>query len=352
MTRSTRTNIDRVALAIQPPRDLLKFVLDDLFRTQRVDRWIYRSLLSTSVTWDKYFLLYPYWYNWIRIRNVKRLLRKYDLDGIPIDLVDHHLAHAASAYYTSGKEDAFVVTLDGQGDGLAGTVYHGVGGDLIKANEVSSFHSLGLFYNFVTWMLGYKPMRHEGKITGLAAYGDASKTIDAFRTLFRMEGPEFRYELSKRTFQHAYPQRSNYPKFLAAANGILDGHTPADIAAGVQILSEECTKIWVAHHLEKYLAGRPEGADVCMAGGVYSNVKINQRVAELDGVRSVFIFPAMMDGGLSVGSALYAYYKHRPEAKKNLADMRLRDVYLGPAYTEEEIRKSLERSGLRHEFVP
>jgi carbamoyltransferase len=351
LTGSSRSNIDSIALAIEPPMSLQKYVLKDLLKEQRNERWTIESLFSFSVRWDPYFLFYPYWHNWIRIQNVKKLLRRFDLDGIPIRLVDHHLAHAASAYYTSGKEEALVVTLDGQGDGLGGSIYLGENGTLTKVAVVSSFHSIGLFYNYITWMLGYKPNRHEGKITGLAAFGDAEKSREAFKSMFHMDGHRFRYDLAGKVLHHAYPHRTNYPKLLNAANGVLDGFSPADISAGVQILSEECTRTWLSHYLEAILkkrGGRP--IDVCLAGGVFSNVKINQRVAETPGVRSVFIFPAMMDAGLCVGSALWTYYHKNPEAKKELSVQRLRDVYLGPEYTEKEIERDIRDSGLTFEY--
>jgi carbamoyltransferase len=352
MTGSSRSNIDFIALAIEPPKALLKYVLRDLLKEQHHERWTYYSLFSTSIRWDKYFLFYPYWYNWYRIQKVKELLHRFDLSGIPIQLMDHHLAHAASAYYTSGKEEALIVTLDGQGDGLSGSIYHGKNGSLQRVVEVSSFHSIGLFYNFITWMLGYKPMRHEGKITGLAAYGDPERTREAFSKLFHMDGHHFQYDLAKKVFHHAYPHRSNYPILLEATNGVLDKFSPENIAAGVQILSEECAQKFVSYYLNQILkkrGGRP--IDICMAGGVLSNVKINQRVAELPGVNSAYIFPAMVDSGLCVGAALWTYYHHDADARKSLSQKRLRDVYLGPDYSEKEIEKSIRESGLQFEYV-
>ena len=124
-------------------------------------------------------------------------------------------------------------------------------GDFHKMDEVSSFHSIGLFYNFITWMLGFKPNRHEGKITGLAAYGDPKKTEDIYLKFFNMNGYDFRYDLAKKVFQHAYPHRSNYPKFLDATGGVFDAHSPEDIAAGIQVLSENCIKQYVTYHLAK-----------------------------------------------------------------------------------------------------
>ena len=349
MTGSDSHNLDRIAVAILPPAQLLREVLRDLFVKQRVPRWILHSFFSKSIRWDRYYLLFPYWYNWFRIHQVKSMLRRFDLDHLPIDFVDHHTAHAASAYYTSGKENAMIVTLDGQGDGLCGTVFHGMNGVLNQIDVVSSFQSIGLFYNLITWMLGFKPNRHEGKITGLAAYGDPERTRQVFASLFRMEGAEFQYELAKKVLHHAYPHRSNYPKFVDATHGIFDSFTPEDIAAGVQDVSEKCVQTYVAHHLRQHNFN--DKTDICLAGGVFANVKINQRVAEIPGVRSVYIFPSMGDGGLCAGAALKSYYDYCPEAHALISQRRIPDVYLGPEYSEKEIENSLKKSALRIEYM-
>ncbi|MBN1779890.1 hypothetical protein JW948_02095 [bacterium] len=349
ITGSDARNLDRVAVAIEPPSALQREVWRDLFLKQRIPRWILYSFFSKSIRWDRYFLLYPLWYNWIRIQKVRHLLRQFGLGRLPMDFVDHHTAHAASAYYTSGLENAMVVTLDGQGDGLCGTVSTGSQGALQRVDAVSSYQSVGLFYNFITWMLGFKPNRHEGKITGLAAYGDPGRTLEAYQELFSMEGPEFRYKLAEKVFQHAYPHRSNYPKFLDATHGIFESCTPEDIAAGVQDLSEKCVQTYVAHHLRNQYGDKE--TDVCLAGGVFANVKINQRVAEIPGVRSVYIFPAMGDGGLCAGAALKSYYDHCPDEYSRIPERRIPHVYLGPEYSERDMEACLKASALRFEYI-
>jgi len=349
ITNSNKSNIDAIALAIAKPADLQRYVLNDLFKAQGEPKWIFHSIFSKSVRWDRYFLFYAYWFNWNRIQKVKKLLREFDLDGLPIQLVDHHTAHAASAYYTSGRDEAFVVTLDGQGDGLGGSIFHGSKGMLTNIAKVSSFNSIGLFYNFITWMLGFKPNRHEGKITGLAAYGDPQKVKDVFATLFHMEGPHFHYDLAKRVFQHAYPHRSNYPKLLEATWGCLSSFSPEDISAGVQDMTEQCVRQFVQHYLSR-MPFQGKDVDVCMAGGVFANVKVNQRVAEIPGVNSVYIFPAMGDGGLSAGAALWGYYKNIQEIWKDPSSKKLSDTYLGPSYTEKEIQACLDKSGLKYKY--
>lgn len=346
---SKADDIDRIAIAIEPPGDLMRYVLHDLFSRQKEPRWILHSMFSKSIRWDRYFLFYPYFYNRTRIARLKKLLKKYGLGNKPVDLVNHHTAHAASAYYTGGKPDALVVTLDGQGDGLAGTIFRGAGGTLENIARVPSFHSIGLFYNLITWMLGFKPMRHEGKITGLAAYGDPAKVSRAYEQFFRMEGHEFRYELAKKVLHHAYPHRSNYPKFVKAMNGLLENATREDIAAGVQDVTEQCITEFVGHFVNEELKDK-KSVDVRMAGGTFANVKVNQRVAELDGVSSVYVFPSMGDGGLSAGAALWSYYKQRPQEGSEIGNRRLKDAYLGPEFTKSDIEESLKKSKNPYKF--
>ena len=94
----------------------------------------------------------------------------------PVEYVDHHRSHAASAYYTSGFNDALVITADGGGDGLAGSIYTGKAGKLEMINEWPRVHSAGNFWFLNTNLCGFDPIRHGGKITGLAAYEPCEET--------------------------------------------------------------------------------------------------------------------------------------------------------------------------------
>src|SRR3989344_6984711 len=105
------------------------------------------------------------------IEDGKIILKEYGFN-CPVDFIDHHTSHAASAYYTSGKDNVLVITSDAAGDALSATVFVGNGGKLTKLKEVNSYNSIGKLYSYVTEICGFKPLRHEGKITGLAAYGN------------------------------------------------------------------------------------------------------------------------------------------------------------------------------------
>ena len=343
MTGSSPDNIDKISLAVMPPGELMSYVFRDLFSVQKNPKWMFASLFSKSIRWDKYWLFYPYFYNQFRIRRVKKLLKQVGLDKKPLELVDHHRAHAASAYFTSGKTRALIVTLDGQGDGQCGQVWLGENGRMRLLRDVPSYHSPGLFYNFITWYLGYKPMRHEGKITGLAAHGNYENVREYFEKMFGFDGREFRYYLAEKQWQHAYPHRTNYVKFRKALPEEFHKFSPEDVAAGVQVLTERAVSQFVNQFLQE-----TGPIDICMAGGVFANVRVNQHVAELPNANSVYIFPAMGDNGLPVGAALHTYYKDLGWLELD-AIPRLDDVYLGPGYSDAEIEAEIKKAGLKYE---
>lgn len=112
----------------------------------------------------------------------------------PLYRIDHHLAHAAAAFYTSGFEEALVVTADGQGDGIAGSIGLGMNGEFIKnIQRMPEMASIGFIYMFVTEALGFKSLQHEGKITGLAAYGNPDRYVDTFRKLVQTDDDQTPY---------------------------------------------------------------------------------------------------------------------------------------------------------------
>jgi predicted NodU family carbamoyl transferase len=130
-----------------------------------------------------------------RLQKLPALLR--DAYGIhaPVKFYDHHYCHATGAYYTSNFDQALIVTLDGGGDGLSGSVYAGKQGRLSKLAEVDSFNSLGNFYSYITELCGFRAEKHEGKVTGLAALGQPIYA-DVLRRFIRYQAPgQIRYSV-------------------------------------------------------------------------------------------------------------------------------------------------------------
>jgi carbamoyltransferase len=264
-----------------------------------------------------------------RIEKIQAILKNSYGINAPVSFFDHHYCHATSAYYTSNFDDALIVTLDGGGDGLSGSVYEGRNGRLYKRSEVDSFNSLGNFYSYITELCGFKAEKHEGKITGLAALGEPVYA-DVLRQFIR--------------YQHPGQIRYTVPMYHRSALKQLRERLPsnfdmADLASSVQLILEEVGTAFVQYWLQQ--SGLRK---IAVAGGVFANVKFNQRVHELPEVDSFFVHPAMDDSGLSVGSAL-AVLADEPGRDPGYLRGRLDDVYFGPEYDHRQIAQAIQSAG-------
>jgi carbamoyltransferase len=270
-----------------------------------------------------------------RVKQLPAILRDdYGIQA-PVTFYDHHYCHATSAYYTSDFDDALIVTLDGGGDGLSGTVYEGRNGNLKKLSEVDSFNSLGNFYSYITELCGFKAEKHEGKITGLAAIGQPIYA-DILRQFIRYEDPgQIRYTVP---MYHRSALKSLAERLPA-------DYDIADLAASVQIVLEEVGTAFIQYWLRQTGLRK-----IAVAGGVFANVKFNQRVHELAEVDAFFVHPAMDDSGLSVGSAL-ASLAEEPGRDPGYLRGRLDNVYFGPDYEDEEISQLIKDSGFEAKRV-
>jgi carbamoyltransferase len=268
-----------------------------------------------------------------RLRKLPQLLEESFGIAAPIRFHDHHHCHATSACFTSGMERALVVTLDGGGDGLSGSVSLASDGHVQRVAAVDSFNSLGNLYSYVTVLCGFKAERHEGKITGLAAYG-TPRYADVLREVVRYEEPgRIRYRVPMYHRSALRGLRERLP----------EDFDRADLAASVQLVLEEVGLAFVRHW------ARATGLrQIALAGGVFANVKLNQRIHELDEVDSVFVHPAMDDGGLSVGSALATLADEGSVSPDKLV-RRLEHVYLGPSFDDARIEQAIQATGFAAE---
>ena len=236
---------------------------------------------------------------------------------------EHHLSHAANAWLASGFERALVVTLDGYGSGLAGSVSLAEGGKLKRLANLRFPHSLGSFYEAVTSSLGFHPDRDAGKIVGLAAFGDPQVLADAL--LSRVELTD---DGGFRLYQNL---NVHFSRHLAARFPMID------VAAAYQHVLEVLAARLVRHWVRQTGCGT-----VVLSGGVAANVKMNQRIHEVDEVERTFVYPNMGDGGCGTGLALLWSSQGR-------ALPTYHDVYYGPSYTPAEIEAELRHAGLRYE---
>jgi carbamoyltransferase len=254
-----------------------------------------------------------------------------------VRFIDHHLAHACSAYFTAGLAEATVITMDGAGDNSSSHVYLVNNGRFRKLCNVDSFNSLGNYYGYITHICGFKAHRHEGKITGLAAYGKPLYA-DVLKRFIACEDGSI---LNK--------GRVFYWAAVKAIEQALPGSfKPEDLAASMQQVLEDVACAYIQHWMKKTGC-----RDLALAGGVFANVKLNQRIHEMSGVRTLFIHPGMGDEGLAVGAAFALGMNGAKEPSHNgssagdVVPSKLSDVYLGPIFDDREIDRAVAQAGLK-----
>lgn len=227
--------------------------------------------------------------------------------------VSHHKAHALSTYgfYGRTNESHYTITSDGFGDALSATISYN---DQV-ISTVKLENSIALVYQFVTGALGFKEHQHEGKITGLAAFGKPIY-LDDFKSLYDEcdadNGLQFKWQNYQLTDEENEQVKASsiidFDKFLLlkkAVYGLVnrlvqDGAKREDIAASVQEFSEIYTCRWIRKNVRFY------GTTCYLAGGLFANVKINQRIKDLNVFDEVLVCPAMGDEGTCVGAAIAA----------------------------------------------
>ena len=189
-----------------------------------------------------------------------------------VEFFDHHQGHASQAYYPSPFEEALVFTLDASGNFRSGSVSIGEGEKLEEISCNYTWDSLGFFYGQITELLGFKPHRHEGKITGLAAYGDPMKCLPIMQEMMSAKDGKIKGKVGKYYKPFFWEQTE-------ALKVALKDFSREDIAAAVQKQTEDVVVDYIKYYVDKYKIG-----NIAVAGGVFANVKINQKVREIEGV--------------------------------------------------------------------
>jgi carbamoyltransferase len=238
---------------------------------------------------------------------------------------DHHECHAISAFVCSPFEKALVLTADGRGDYQSFSVSIFDKSNYEMIHRSSSIDSLGFFYARITALLGFKVNRHEGKITGLAACGDPSKYLPLMEKMISYK--------DGRIISHTGPYYRPWlhdPVFSDELKQIIGEAKREDIAAAAQKHLENIVTSMAEYYLKKTGLNH-----VCMAGGVFANVSLNKKIADISQVDNVFIQPHMSDGGLALGAAVSAAYQLT--GKKVLMDT----MFLGPEFSDKEIETYL-----------
>jgi carbamoyltransferase len=313
------------------------------------------------------------WFNeklWIK----GQLLSELDIPDEKLLFVEHHLSHAASAFFCSPYKEAAVLTIDGVGEWTTATVgkatadWDGTGKNQIDLSGEMRFpHSLGLLYSAFTAFLGFEVNEGEYKVMGMAPYGSPTRADDVMKLVevnddgslrLKMEYFSFHHSTS-RTFSNKFTELFGEPRIHNS-----DFYTPlthpqkdhpqwdnttasvnqqyADIAASIQYVTEEIV-LKMARHAHQ----RTGSKYLCMAGGVALNSVANGRVLREGPFEEVWIQPAAGDSGGALGAALYAYHVLLNKPRKFIME----NAYWGKAYTPEQIKTDITAKGYGYSQV-
>lgn len=281
------------------------------------------------------FLIYKFYITTLGPRFLKKENKKYqkilNCDHKKIKNYEHHLCHAAAAYFASpfNQEKALVLTLDGAGDLLCATVNIFEKNKWERIAETNLSNSIGIIYMELTRYLGMKPNEHEYKVMGLAPYAkekDVNKLYEKIKDLVVVKNLVFETKFDTHS---AYFYIKKY----------LEGWRFDIIAGAFQKLIEERITQWVKNCIKE-----TNIHTVCLGGGVFMNVKANLRISKLPEVEKLFIFPSCGDESNAIGAAYLGYIE---ESKQKDTEPRIKPIehiYFGPSFEEEDIKEALDEN--------
>ena len=338
----------------------------------------YERILMTSLqmfpkSWGVFRESMITWFNeklWIK----GQILTKLNIPDEKLLFVEHHLSHAASAFFCAPYEDAAIITVDGVGEWTTTTVgkatadWDGKGKNHIELfNEVKFPHSLGLLYSAFTAFLGFQVNEGEYKVMGMSPYGKPTRVDDVYKLLEVGNDASFRLNMEYFSFHHSTSQtfsrkfvdlfgapRTHESDFYTATTHPKKNHPNwdnktaelnqyyADISASIQTVTEEMM-LKMAH----YAYERTGLKRLCMAGGVALNSVANGRILRETPFEDVYIQPAAGDSGGALGAALYAYHVLLGKPRKFVME----HAYWGKSYTDQETRNAIEATGRSYQLV-
>ena len=277
-------------------------------------------------------------------------LGDYDKDEFVLLFPEHHLSHAASAFYPSKFKDAAILTIDGVGEWATASICHGKGKDIAILKELKFPHSLGLLYSAFTYFLGFKVNSGEYKLMGLAPYGNPnSELLEQYIQSIKSELIEIKDDgsiwLNQKYFDYAaglkmvnekkwetlfgFPRREDENEFE---------QYEADLALAIQMVTEEIVLKMATH--TKELTG---ASALCMAGGVALNCVANGRLQNAAVFDDIYIQPAAGDAGGAIGAALAAHHIYFGEERVPESPDSMQGAFLGPEYLNIDVERSLRK---------
>ena len=268
-------------------------------------------------------------------RELETLFQRLGIGDREVFCIDHHLSHAATAFYQRPwDDDTLVLTLDGAGDGLCATVSIGRGFSMERIATTVYYDSpSNVLYSEITGYLGLKRWEHEYKVMGMAPYGRPEILLEPMRKIIRINPGK---PLEFQNTSGAYLSRLQ-PKLRC----ILAEQRFDNVAAACQLYFEQLLIQWVANGLQETGLRK-----IACSGGSFLNVKANKLLREMEGVDDIFVYPAAEDGGTAVGAALEAYYRYCERESIEAKRSQLEDMYYGRSWENDDIKSLLQQRNL------
>lgn len=271
--------------------------------------------------------------------NAEGISKIFGIDEKKVICIDHHLAHALSVGFNLPEnEKSLVFTNDGEGDGLCATVniFDGKTKELKRIAETPKSASLGYLYGVVTLYLGMKPNQHEFKVMGLAPYAKKDhivETYNLFKDILWVDGLKFKSKFRMQYADSFMIEKMKYKRF-------------DNISGGIQKLAEDLTYKWINNAIN-----RTGISSVGLAGGVFMNVKANQKISEMPGIKKLFCMPSAGDESTALGACFYGYKLFCDKSNIKCEPKPIEDLYLGPEYDDSYIEKLIEKKELHKRYV-
>tara|TARA_Y100001970_G_scaffold166608_2_gene203818 strand:+ start:23433 stop:25211 length:1779 start_codon:yes stop_codon:yes gene_type:complete len=293
------------------------------------------------------------------------------IDPKNIMFSEHHISHAASAYYCSPFKESAILTFDGVGEWATTTIGKGTGGKLEIEDEIHFPHSLGLLYSAFTAFLGFEVNEGEYKVMGMAPYGKPKYVSEVYKIIRINEDNSFWLDQKYLSFHYSTkksftkkmiqlfgePRDANIPFFTKSSGypsyfgdkpsnfeelSVYNQHY-ADIAASIQIVAEE-----MILELATEACRRSGSNNLCLAGGVALNSVANGRILRETPVENLYIQPAAGDGGCALGAALYLWHDGLGNSENRFI---MDHAYWGEEYNDDQISKAIDSSEFNSQYI-
>jgi carbamoyltransferase len=262
---------------------------------------------------------------------------------------EHHMSHAASAFYPSPFNDAMILTLDGVGEWATGTIAIGKGNNLEIIKEMHFPHSLGLLYSAFTYFIGFRVNSGEYKVMGLAPYGKPIYEDLIFENLIDLK-EDGSFKLNQKYFNYSSGLTMTNNKFSKLfGKSVRKPDTEdleqfhMDMAASIQSVTEK-----IILKITKNISQEYKINNLCMAGGVALNCVANGKILRSGDFENIWIQPAAGDAGGAIGAALAFWFKERKNLRKNNLNDSMNGSYLGPSYSDKDIEEELKKYGANY----